>query len=164
MKLKLATVAVALLLVATGAAVAMPGNAPDQAQADDHPADDHAADDADDADDADADAMNESEYDADEREEINESDADENETGADKSDDAGPPADVPAASGDDASGDAGPPADLPPQVPDFVSQIHSLIDQHVNGDRSGQDLGSQLSDLLSTGDESGNADAAASGQ
>jgi hypothetical protein len=158
MKLKLTAVAVALMLVATGAVAAMPGNAPDSAQADDHAnADDHAPDDAEDADDGSADTMNESESDADDM------DANESESG-----DAGPPADVPGASdsanASDASVDAGPPVDMPSQVPDFVTQIHEVINQHVNGDLPGSDLGAQLSDLLSNGDEGENADAAASGQ
>lgn len=45
-----------------------------------------------------------------------------------------------------ADGERGPPMDLPDQVPDFVSQIHDLIRQHVSGSLDGI-LGHQVSDV-----------------
>lgn len=45
-----------------------------------------------------------------------------------------------------AAGQQGPPVDLPSQVPDFVSDIHDLIRQHVSGTLDGI-LGHQVSDV-----------------
>jgi len=137
MKLKLAAVAVALLMFTTGAAMAMPGNAPDAAQADehsqagDHQPDDPAADQADDAADDDSD-----EAAADERDADNES-----------AERRGPPSDAPApatADAADANSSQGPPVDLPDAVPDFVSEIHELIGQHLDGALDGS-LGEAIS-------------------
>lgn len=138
MKGKLAVIAVAVLLVGTGAAMAAPGNAPDGVPADDEAqADDGQADDTPDSDEA-----------------ANESDADENETDAteENADERrGPPADVPAA-GDGAS--QGPPVDLPAQVPGFVSDIHDAVRSHTAG--AAGSLGETVSSLTPD-DESADA-------
>jgi len=127
--MKLTTIAGGLLavLVITGSAAALPGAA--GAQADDH-ADNAQADNAEQA-------ANET------------ASADENESGgaAEAADRRGPPADAGAA-GDQ----RGPPSDLPGPVPDFVSEIHTLIGQKQAGDLTG-DLGAQISDLT-PGDDS----------
>ena len=110
MKLELAAVAVSLLLVGTGAAVAMPGNAPADAPADDR---------------SQADEMDENETESD--------DAESDEEAAENaSERRGPPADVPAAA-DEENASQGPPVDLPAQVPDFVSDVHDAIRNHEGG-------------------------------
>jgi hypothetical protein len=110
MKLELAAVAVSLLLVGTGAAMAMPGNAPADAPADDR---------------SQADEMDENETESD--------DAESDEEAAENaSERRGPPADVPAAA-DEENASQGPPADLPAQVPDFVSDVHDAIRNHEGG-------------------------------
>ena len=110
MKLELAAVAVSLLLVGTGAAVAMPGNAPADAPADDR---------------SQADEMDENETESDDAE----SDGEAAENASER---RGPPADVPAAA-DEENASQGPPADLPAQVPDFVSDVHDAIRNHEGG-------------------------------
>jgi len=137
MKGKLAAVAVALLLFATGAAMAMPGNAPDAAQADDNA---QAADDR--PDDPGENPSNAE--DGDEETSENESDGEPEQ---------GPPMDVPARATDEADGSQGPPADLPDAVPEFVSQVHDAIADHSGG--SG--LGDLVSDLTPD-DDSENGD------
>ncbi|WP_436926580.1 hypothetical protein [Halosimplex amylolyticum] len=159
MKLKLVAVFASVLLIATGAAMAMPGNAPDQAQDDNAQADDHARDGANESD------ANGSAADAEADDAANESDA------ADESDDRqGPPSDVPAAgAADAANGSQGPPVDLPEQVPDFVSTVHEAIGNHVGGAVDGaQSLGEQISALTpdddaanETASDAGNATATA---
>lgn len=72
---------------------------------------------------------------------------------ADEAESAGP-----ASAADDA-GQRGPPADLPGQVPDFVGQIHSLIQQHIDGSLDGT-LGDRVSNLMSEDDEPPNETAA----
>jgi len=63
--------------------------------------------------------------------------------------DRGPPEGVPAADKDK----RGPPTEMPEQVPDFVSELHSLIEQQLDGDLTGP-LGEQRSDLTpGDGDE-----------
>ncbi|KOX93906.1 hypothetical protein [Haloarcula rubripromontorii] len=128
--MKLTTIAGGLLavLVITGSAAALPGAA--GAQADDR------ADNAQ--------ATNASEQAAKET-----ATADENESGsgAEAADRRGPPADA-----GQAGDQRGPPSDLPGQVPDFVSEIHTLIEQKQVGEFTG-DLGAQISDLT-PGDES----------
>lgn len=126
---KLAAIALAALTLTAGAAVAVPGNAPDGIGNDN--ADTHANEHAEEA----GGAENASA--ADER--------DENASAADERDDRAA----------DESGDAGPPADLPEQVPEHVSAIHELIQQHVDGVLEG-DLGAAVSDVAS-----GNADESA---
>ncbi|WP_336358299.1 hypothetical protein [Haloarcula sp. CGMCC 1.6347] len=132
--MKLTTIAGSLLavLVITGSAAALPGAA--GAQADDH------ADNAQ-ADNAAEQAANET------------TTADENESGgaAEAADRRGPPADA-----GQAGDQRGPPSDLPGQVPDFVSEIHTLIGQKQAGELAG-DLGAQISDLT-PGDESDGAE------
>jgi hypothetical protein len=128
--MKLTTIAGGLLavLVITGSAAALPGAA--GAQADDH------------ADNAQANAAAE--------QAANETaSGDENESGgaAEAADRRGPPADA-----GQAGDQRGPPSDLPGQVPDFVSEIHTLIGQKQAGELTG-DLGAQISDLT-PGDES----------
>lgn len=128
--MKLTTIAGGLLavLVITGSAAALPGAA--GAQADDH------ADNAQ-ADNAPEQAANET------------ASADKNTSdgAAEAADRRGPPADA-----GQAGDQRGPPSDLPEQVPDFVSEIHTLIGQKQAGDLMG-DLGAQISDLT-PGDES----------
>ncbi|MFB6173522.1 MAG: hypothetical protein ABEI39_02675 [Halobacteriales archaeon] len=160
MKLKLAAVMASVLLLATGAAVAMPGSAPDHAQDDDAQAADH------------------SQGDEHAREDANESDAVDDADAADNSepDDAdkesdarrGPPADLPAAGAADAAeGSQGPPVDMPEQVPDFVNDVHETIGTHIDGTIDGaQSLGERIS-ALTPGDEAdadaGNATASDAG-
>jgi len=141
MKLKLVAVFASVLLVATGAAMAMPGNAPDHAQDGNAQADDHAADDTDESD------GNEAGERADET--ANDSEASENASDARR----GPPADVPAAgAADDANGSQGPPVDMPEQVPDFVSDIHETVGNFAGGAVDGaQSLGETVSALTPDG-------------
>lgn len=93
----------ALFVVATGAAAAMPGNAPVDAP---DRADNQTAD-------AEADAQ-----------------AEMNETADDESGEAeerqagGPP---------EAAGERGPPTDMPGAAPDFVSEIHASINDYLSG-------------------------------
>lgn len=141
MKFKLAAVAVALLLVGTVAAMAAPGNAPD-----DVPADDHANESAQDVNESDDTA--EAARDSADTESDNESDeADSNATDEERrgppvdeqadGDERGPPADV----------DQGPPADLPEQVPGFVGDVHDAIRDKISGDVTGLELGERISSL-----------------
>jgi len=94
----------ALLVVATGAAAAMPGAAPVDAP---DRADNQTAD-------AEADAQAE----------MNESADDENED-AEKRQAGGPPEEV--------TGERGPPADMPGAAPDFVSEVHATINDYLSG-------------------------------
>lgn len=123
----IAVVALAVLLIGAGAAAAAPGNAPDaagdQAQADDHRQDDDRRPD---------DAGNASVSD-------DESDAASNASDASAGASDAAPADRP----DSASG---PPAELPEHVPDFVSEIHDLIRQHLGGDLDGN-LGEAIAEV-----------------
>ena len=131
MKLELAAVAVSLLLVGTGATMAMPGNAPADAPADDRSqADEGAADEHADANETESDEeTDENETESDDAVSADESDEEAAENASER---RGPPADVPAAAdGDKAS--QGPPADLPAQVPDFVSDVHDAIRNHEGG-------------------------------
>lgn len=57
----------------------------------------------------------------------------------------GGPANAPAGGPSDRA--AGPPADLPGPVPDFVSEIHGLVGDLLDGTLSGPDLGAAISDL-----------------
>jgi hypothetical protein len=52
---------------------------------------------------------------------------------------------------DDASGDAGPPSDLPDQVPDFVGDILSNVNDFLSG--GVDDLGEAVSDVAGNGDD-----------
>ncbi|GGM44419.1 hypothetical protein [Haloarcula argentinensis] len=128
--MKLTTIAGGLLavLVITGSAAALPGAA--GVQADDH------------ADNAQAD--NAAEQAANETANAAENESDGATEAADR---RGPPADA-----GQAGDQRGPPSDLPEQVPDFVSEIHTLIGQKQAGELTG-DLGAQISDLT-PGDES----------
>lgn len=113
----------ALLVVATGAAAAMPGNAPVDApeQADNQTTD------------AEEEAA---------QAEMNETaESDE----ADESGEAGGPS-------ADAAGERGPPTDMPGAAPDFVSQIHATIQDHLSG--AVENLGSAISEIT-PGDEAG---------
>jgi hypothetical protein len=115
---KIASVLVAVLLVASAGAAAMPGNAPADSRA--GRADDHGdnADDAANASDERTPERNGSAAAADEH----------------RLDHAG------AAAADDKRG---PPTDMPAQVPDFVTEIHELINQNLDGSLQG--LGEALS-------------------
>jgi len=115
---KIASVLLAVLLVASAGAAAMPGNAPADSQA--GQADDH-SDSAGDG----ASAANASDQRPD----------DAGSAGmADNDSDAG------AAAADDKRG---PPTDMPAQVPDFVTEVHELINQKLDGTL--QNLGEALS-------------------
>ncbi|MFY4812284.1 hypothetical protein ACOJIV_06150 [Haloarcula sp. AONF1] len=137
--MKLTTIAGGLLavLVITGSAAALPGAA--GAQADDH------ADNAQ--------ANNPAEQAANETANADEKESD---GAAEAADRRGPPADA-----GQAGDQRGPPSDLPEQVPDFVSEIHTLIGQKQAGELTG-DLGAQISDLTpgdDANDESASEDA-----
>lgn len=108
---KIAGVTLALLLVASGAAAAMPGNAPADSQA--GQAQDNYDGNADEAEDARADDSTES---ADRSEMSEQASAEER---------------------------RGPPTDMPAQAPDFVSEIHQLVNQKLEG--SIDNLGEQIS-------------------
>ena len=140
MKLKLAAVAVSLLLVGTGAAMAMPGNAPADAPADDR---------------SQADEMDENETESDDAVSADESDEEAAENASER---RGPPADIPAAA-DEENASQGPPADLPAQVPDFVSDVHDAIRNHEGG-ADADPLGDLVSSLTpgDDGEESGAPD------
>lgn len=145
MKLKLVAVFASVLLVATGGALAMPGNAPDHAQDGNAQADDH------------ADAAAENASATDDAADANESDAEASENDSDAR--RGPPADVPAASGaDHANGSQGPPVDMPAQVPEFVGDIHETIGNVASDAVDGaQSLGERISALTPDGsDAAGN--------
>jgi hypothetical protein len=130
--MKLTTIAAGLLavLVITGSAAALPGAA--GAQADDH------------ADNAQADSAAEQAANETANAGENESDG-----AAEAADRRGPPADA-----GQAGDQRGPPSDLPEQVPDFVSEIHTLIGQKQAGDLAG-DLGAQISDLTPSDESNG---------
>lgn len=101
---KLAAVALAALLVSAGAAAAIPGTTPDEAQADDHAADstsDHADDDRD------------------ENASANPTDTPATPAGENRS--------------ADATAQQGPSVELPSQVPDFVSTVHETIRDAEDG-------------------------------
>jgi hypothetical protein len=119
---KIASVLLAVLLVATAGAAALPGNAPDKAQAGQADGNYENGSDA-------AEAANASEDDAQETSEAdNESEMD-NESEA-KPDHAGAASERAGAA---ANGERGPPTDMPAQVPDFVTQIHELVNQKLDG-------------------------------
>lgn len=149
MKLKIVAVFASVLLLATGAAMAMPGNAPDQAQdgnatADEHAQDEHAQEGHNESN------ANDSQADAEADHATNESD-----------DRQGPPTDVPGAdAADAANGNQGPPVDLPEQVPGFVSDVHEAIGGHVGGAVDGaQSLGETISSLTPDDADESAADA-----
>lgn len=128
----------AALVVASGAAAAMPGNAPADSQAG------QAGNYVDDSADERADAMDEAdETDGDKMDEANETAGDERAAAAGPSDDR-----------------RGPPSDMPAGVPDFVSQIHDLIGQKIDGTLS--DLGDAISQVTpgGSGDDEAGADSA----
>ncbi|WP_435184542.1 hypothetical protein [Halobellus sp. EA9] len=57
-----------------------------------------------------------------------------------------------AQSGAEGAGDAGPPDELPGPVPDFVSEIHGLIQQFIDGTLDS--LGPSVSEAAGNGDGS----------
>lgn len=57
------------------------------------------------------------------------------------------PGNSPDSAGTDNDGSAGPPGDLPGPVPDFVSTIHDLVSQFIDGTLDGS-LGDVISDRL----------------
>ncbi|MFT4881521.1 MAG: hypothetical protein ACI9CA_001153 [Natronomonas sp.] len=107
-------VLLALLVVATGAAAAMPGNAPVDAP---DRADNQTAD-------AEAEAAQ-----AEPNETAGERGLADRERGA-----GGPPG---------AAGERGPPTDMPGAVPDFVSEVHATVQDHLGG--AVEDLGAAIS-------------------
>ncbi|WP_144796313.1 hypothetical protein [Halorubrum depositum] len=69
---------------------------------------------------------------------------------------------VAATSGpDDPAGDAGPPSDLPDQVPDFVGDVLSSVNDFLSG--GVDDLGDTVSDVAGNGDDAGSGDGDDSG-
>ncbi|PSQ33163.1 hypothetical protein BRD09_01765 [Halobacteriales archaeon SW_10_68_16] len=112
---KLAGVLLAVLVVATGAAAALPGNAPSDAPVEQPTNDSDVADARADDDDDDR--------------------------------------------GESAADRRGPPADMPSQVPEFVSGIHDLVNQKIDGTLS--NLGEEVSSVTpgdAAEDRSENAD------
>lgn len=162
----IASVVVAVLVVGAGAAIAAPGQAPDDAGAD---ASEHSnASESDHA----ADAPNASETGENESSDgmTSQDDAastagddagtDDNAstTGEDASAAGGDMGDVTSANASDtgetnASEGQGPDATLPEQVPDHVSQVHDLINQFLSGDLGGT-LGDAVSGVTPDDDES----------
>ncbi len=108
-------VLLALLVVATGAAAAMPGNAPVDAP---DRADNQTAD-------AEAEAAQ-----AEPNETAGERGLADRERGA-----GGPP--------EAAAGERGPPTGMPGAVPDFVSEVHATVQDHLGG--AVEDLGAAIS-------------------
>lgn len=128
---KLAVIAITALIVTAGAAVAMPGNAPEHAAADENErASDQEPDDA-------ADARSNSDLAADEN-------ASAEDTGDNRASGPDERAAAQAEHPPDSAAASGPPVDLPDQVPDHVTTIHELIVDFLNGDLDG-DLGSSVS-------------------
>jgi hypothetical protein len=109
---RIAVVLLAVLVVATGAAAALPGNAPTDAPVE------QPANDSDDA-----------------TREANDPPAVA----------AGGESDRVGGTGEAPVDRQGPPADLPSQVPDFVSGIHDLINQKIDGTIS--NLGEEISSV-----------------
>jgi len=118
----------ALLVVATGAAAAMLGNAP--------------VDVPDQADNQTADAE------ADAQPGMNETAEADGSAEAEKSQAGGPPEEV--------AGERGPPADMPGAAPEFVSEIHATINDYLSG--AVEDLGSAISEVTPGGEAGGDAD------
>ena len=121
----------ALTVVASGAAMAAPGNAPVDVPTTDYDQQADGADNASTATDADEDADDGAEA-----------------TGPDEADDRG--------QADDER--RGPPSDMPGPVPDFVGEIHDLINQHIDGAIDGV-LGDHVSDVTPDNEtDAGNGD------
>ena len=119
----------ALLVVATGAAAAMPGNAP--------------VDTPDRADNQTADAEAEA------------AQTGTNETADDESgeaDEERQPDGLP----EEVASERGPPTEMPGAAPDFVSEIHATIQDHLSG--AVDDLGSAISGITPGGEAGGEAD------
>lgn len=126
---KLATIGLAVLVLTAGAVAAAPGNAPADAQP------------GDDSDQPGAEAGPDTAG----------TDAADNESasGSDLTEDSAPMDETNGSAADDRQG---PPSDMPEPVPDRVSEIHSQINEFLNGD-SGFDLGKAVSDVASSDNE-----------
>jgi hypothetical protein len=157
-------VAVALLVVSTGAVAALPNEAADSAHehADDEadrgppadaprgPPDDRGEDGAADGDDENETEDEDANEDADPSESVGDDGDRGNATDSDGdngADDRSGPAVASARSGDAARG---PPADLPASVPDHARAIHDLIRSMLGGDRNGAP-GPAVSDVAGNG-------------
>lgn len=139
----------ALLVVATGAAAAMPGNAPVDAP-------DRADNQTTDAE-AEA-AQTETNETADD--ESGEAD-EERQTGGppeEMAGERGPPEEMAGERGPptEMAGERGPPEELPGAAPDFVSEIHATIQDHLSG--AVEDLGSAISGITPGGEAGGEVD------
>lgn len=120
----------ALLVVATGAAAAMPGNAP--------------VDVPDQADNQTADAEVDAQAGMNETADDESGEGDENGE-AEERQAGGPPGDV--------AGERGPPTDMPGAAPDFVSELHATINDYLSG--AIEDLGSAVSEITPGGEAGG---------
>lgn len=147
MELKIAGVVLAVLVVATGAAAALPGNAPVDAPTE------QASDNAD-AGNGDADA------DASESDDTDESGMEQSDDSAANASGAADERDGAAANASEAADERGPPSEMSSQVPEFVGDIHDLIQQKIDGTVSS--LGEQISSLTPGGDSGGDAESGAS--
>lgn len=128
---KLVTIGLAVLVLTAGAVAAAPGNAPGDAQAgndSDQPG-------------ADAGVGN-----------AGADDAADNASPADDTDAAEDSAPMNKTNGSAADDRRGPPSDMPEPVPDRVGEIHSQIDEFLNGDGT-FNLGEAVSDVASSGEE-----------
>ena len=137
---KLVTIGLAVLVLTAGAVAAAPGNAPGDAQAgndSDQPGADAGVGNAG-ADDAAGNAGAD--------------DAADNASPADDTDAAEDSAPMNKTNGSAADDRRGPPSDMPEPVPDRVGEIHSQIDEFLNGDGT-FNLGEAVSDVASSGEE-----------
>lgn len=147
---KVVAIGLAALLLTAGAAAAMPGNAPVDAGANDSEQAPNHVDQTEDSDEATDESANATEID----------DAPANESVANASDETdgvdnaerAPPAEQRSENAQ------GPPTDMPEQVPDFVTDVHDLINQHLFGDLDGN-LGEQISDVTPSEESESTAEA-----
>lgn len=126
----------AVLVVASGAAAAAPGNAPADAPVEN--------------DSSDAQAQDQMREETANSSEANDTESDEPETDSDEEDRAGerPEQAGPPEAVDDRRG---PPVNMPAQVPGFVSDVHQIVTEHLAGGIDG--LGERIGDLTPGGDE-----------
>ncbi len=120
-------IALATMLVTAGAAMAAPGNAPDHVEQ--------------------TDGSNEADVGSDNPNEMTDENATDGNTMADKQVSDTTALNEDASDRDERAANAqGPPADLPSQVPDFVSQMHDVIGQFLDGEYDGS-LGDTINDV-----------------
>jgi hypothetical protein len=137
---KLVTIGLAVLVLTAGAVAAAPGNAPGDAQA------------GDDSDQPGADAGVGNAGADDAADNAGADDAADNASPADDTDAAEDNAPMNKTNGSAADDRRGPPSDMPEPVPDRVGEIHSQIDEFLNGDGT-FDLGEAVSDVASSDEE-----------